>query len=412
MAVSGVLRANDGRWNVRAEGKRVRGEAAPVDARAGAGAGEVDGVDSRGEAAAPASTVAAGRAARDLGLRRAEFEIAVHLGQIEVVTARDGGRPRVPEEEIARLRKVPGFPASVADRVRTVGTAEGAALLGIAPARFTRLARAGCFCPVTFYLNRYRAVVWLYLADELSAFAAREPELLGGRAPVEMRALLDSGVDWRPRNWRSQRIDRLVSRSRDPWVRAGAQASALDPVQLAEVVDDPYERAYLVRVRPEPVFGRPASPAAREAMAELLRADDPDEILWRRISLTLELDLAREDRPAPAPGADGAARATSARGATGAASGFGGGAGPVSGAGGAAVPGAGAGVAVGTGRAASVSVAVPVPHPATVCVEASRAAAPGPPVGASGPAGCGPGLPRGRRLLARLGWRGRGGGVG
>ncbi|QLG30324.1 hypothetical protein HXS80_00690 [Streptomyces sp. CB04723] len=366
------------------------------------------GVSGRDEAAVTAPTVAAGRAARDLGLRRAEFEIAVHLGLIEVVTARDGGRPRVPEEEIARLRKVPGFPGSMAERVRTVGTAEGAALLGIAPARFTRLARAGCFCPVTFYLNRYRAVVWLYLADELSAFAAREPELLGGRAPVEMRALLETGVDRRPRNWRSQRIDRLVSRSRDPWARAAVQASALDPVQLAEVVDDPYERAYLVRVRPEPVFGRPASPAAREAMAELLPADDPDEILWRRVSLTLELDRAREDRPAPAPGGDVAARATSVRGRPGTARSVGGGAGVASGAGGAAA-GAAAGAAVGAGRAASASLVVPVPHRATACVEASRVAAAGPPAGAPGPADRAPGLPRGRGLLARLGWRGRGG---
>ncbi|MFF5772052.1 DUF6397 family protein [Streptomyces californicus] len=357
----------------------------------------------RDEAAVTASTVAAGRAARDLGLRRAEFEIAVHLGLIEVVTARDGGRPRVPEEEITRLRKVPGFPGSMAERVRTVGTAEGAVLLGIAPARFTRLARAGCFCPVTFYLNRYRAVVWLYLADELSAFAAREPELLGGRAPVEMRALLEAGVDRRPRNWRSQRIDRLVSRSRDPWARAAVQASALDPVQLAEVVDDPYERAYLVRVRPEPVFGRPASPAAREAMAELLPADDPDEILWRRVSLTLELDRAREDRPAPAPGGDVAVHATSVGGMAGAARSFGGGAGVARGAGGAAT-----GAAVGAGGAASVSLVVPVPHPATACVEASRVAA-GLPAGAPGPAGCAQGLSRGRGLLARLGWRGRGG---
>ncbi|MFB8074370.1 DUF6397 family protein [Streptomyces californicus] len=404
MAVSGVLRTNAGRRGVRAESDPGRGEAAQVDARAGAGAGGADGVSGRDEAAATAPTVAAGRAARDLGFCRAEFEIAVHLGLIEVVTARDGGRPRVPEEEIARLRKVPGFPGGMAERVRTVGTAEGAALLGIAPARFTRLARAGCFCPVTFYLNRYRAVVWLYLADELSAFAAREPELLGGRAPVEMRTLLESGVDRRPRNWRSQRIDRLVSRSRDPWARAAVQASALDPVQLAEVVDDPYERAYLARVRPEPVFGRPASPAAREAMAELLPADDPDEILWRRVGLTLELDRAREDRPAPAPGGDVAAHATSVRGTAGTARSVGGGAGVASGAGGAA-----AGAAAGAGRADSASPVVPVPHRATACVEASRVAAAGPPAGAPGPAGCAPGLPRGRGLLARLGWRGRGG---
>ncbi|MFI1186229.1 DUF6397 family protein [Streptomyces californicus] len=412
MAVSEVPRTDAGARNVRAENTHARSGPAPVDARARVGtrACREGGADRAGVAGAPASTVAAGRAARDLGLRRAEFEIAVHLGLIRVATAPDGGRPRVPEEEIARLGRVPGFPGSMVERVRTVGTAEGAALLGIAPARFTRLARAGCFCPVTFYLNRYRAVVWLYLADELRAFAAREPELLGGRAPVEMRALLESGVDWRPRNWRSQRIDRLVSRSRDPWVRAAVQASALDPVQLAEVVDDPYERAYLVRVRPEPVFGRPASPAAREAMAELLSADDPDEILWRRVNLTLELDRAREERPAPVPGGDTAVRAMSVRGATGRVSGVGGRAGAVGDVGGAVAAAAGAGAAVGAGKTAPAPVAVPVPPPATVCVEASRAAVPCSPDGALGPAEGAPSPPRGRGFLARLGWRGRGAG--
>lgn len=260
--------------------------------------------------AAPAATVAAGRASQELGIRRAEFELAAHLGLIAVVGAPGGGRPRVHEGEIARLREQPGFPDALVERVRTVGTAQGAALLDIAPARFTRLARAGCVSPVTFYLNRYRAVVWLYLADELAAFAAREPGLLAGRTPPGMRTMLESGADWRARNWRSQRIDRLLDRTTDPWARTAVQASALDPVQLVEVVDDPYERAYLVRVRPEPVFGRPGSMAAREAMAELTLADDPDEILWRRVNLTLELDRAREDRPAPRPGDDGRARAT------------------------------------------------------------------------------------------------------
>ncbi|MEI7029972.1 DUF6397 family protein [Streptomyces pratensis] len=252
----------------------------------------------------PAATVAAGRAAQELGLRRADFELAVHMGLVAVVTGPDGGRPRVPEGEIVRLRRQPGFPDELAERVRAVGTAEGAALLDIVPARFTRLARAGCFSPVTFYLNRYRAVVWLYLADELAAFAAREPGLLAGRTPLEMRTTLESGADWRARNWRTQRVDRTLNRTQDPWARAAVQASGLDPVQLAEVVDDPYERAYLARVRPEPVFGRPASTAARETMGELTLADDPDEILWRRVSLALELDLAREDRPAPRPGDD------------------------------------------------------------------------------------------------------------
>ncbi|MGQ4727567.1 DUF6397 family protein [Streptomyces sp. Ju416(a)] len=271
---------------------------------------EKQGEDRHAPSAAPAATVAAGRASQELGIRRAEFELAVHLGLIAVVGAPGGGRPRVHEEEIARLREQPDFPDALVERVRTVGTAQGAALLDIAPARFTRLARAGCVSPVTFYLNRYRAVVWLYLADELAAFAAREPELLAGRTPPGMRAMLESGADWRARNWRSQRIDRLLDRTTDPWVRTAVQASALDPVQLAEVVDDPYERAYLVRVRPEPVFGRPGSMAAREAMAELMLADDPDEILWRRVNLTLELDAAREDRPAPRPGDDGGARRT------------------------------------------------------------------------------------------------------
>ncbi|MEU5559660.1 DUF6397 family protein [Streptomyces globisporus] len=271
---------------------------------------ETKGEGGHASSVAPAATVAAGRAAQELGIRRAEFELAVHLGLVDVLGASGGGRPRVHEDEIARLREQPGFPDALVERVRTVGTAQGAALLDIAPARFTRLARAGCVSPVTFYLNRYRAVVWLYLADELAAFAAREPELLAGRTPPGMRTMLESGADWRARNWRSQRIDRLLDRTTDPWARTAVQASALDPVQLAEVVDDPYERAYLVRVRPEPVFGRPGSMAAREAMAELLLADDPDEILWRRVNLTLELDSAREDRPAPRPGDDGGAPAT------------------------------------------------------------------------------------------------------
>ncbi|RPK54409.1 hypothetical protein EES43_29080 [Streptomyces sp. ADI96-02] len=250
----------------------------------------------------PAVTLAAGRAAQELGLRKGEFELAVHMGLIAVDPVPGGGRPRVREAEIARLREQPDFPDGVAERVRTVGTAEGAALLRVAPARFTRLAKAGCLSPVTFCLNRYRAVVWLYLADEIDAFALREPELLAGPMPPEMRDALEAGGDRRARNWRLQRVDRLLKRTRDPWVRAAIEASALDPVQLAEVVDDPYERAYLLRVRPEPVFGRPVSIGAREAMARLSLADDPDEILWRRVNVTLELDRAREERAAPHPG--------------------------------------------------------------------------------------------------------------
>ncbi|MCX0247703.1 DUF6397 family protein [Streptomyces drozdowiczii] len=246
-------------------------------------------------------TFGAARAASDLGLKRNEFELAVYLGAVRVRSGPDG-RPRIDHEEIARLRAQDGFPGALRERVRTVGTAEGARLLGISPARFTRLARAGCLTPVAFYLNRYRAVVWVYLAQELEALASRSPELLVGNSPPWMRGRLDAGADWRPRNWRSRRIERLLALTDDPWVRAAIVAQGLDPVQLAEVVDDPYERAHFTRIRPEAVFGRRGSVAGREAMARLMTADEPDEILWRRISLITELDAAREARPAPRPG--------------------------------------------------------------------------------------------------------------
>lgn len=272
------------------------------------------GADGAGGAGAKAKvTVAASRAAQQLELKRGEFELAVLLGLIGVTAVQGGGRPRVRREEVARLRAQADFPEALRDRVRTVGTAEGAGLLGISPVRFTRLARAGCVSPVSFYLNRYRVVVWLYLAEDLARFAAREPALLAGKSPVGMRTMLEAGVDWRARNWRSGRIDRLLSGTDDPWVRASVQASALDAVQLGEVVDDPYERAYLARVRPEPVFGRPGSVSGRESMAQLMLADDPDEILWRRIGLTLELDRAREAGPAPRPGGEAADRSAPER---------------------------------------------------------------------------------------------------
>ncbi|WP_405638377.1 DUF6397 family protein [Streptomyces sp. NBC_01178] len=388
MTVSRALRVDAGGRNARAERGRVRAEGT----RKGAGAPAVvtcaEGVGGRDGAVARTATVAPGRAVRELGLRRTEFELAVHLGLITVVTGPDGGRPRVHEEEIERLRELPGFPGSVAERVRTVGTAEGAALLGVPPARFTRLARAGRVSPVTFCLNRYRAVVWLYLADELAAFAAREPELLGGRMPEEMRAVLETGADLRARNWRSQRIDRLVNRSPDPWARAAAHASALDPVHLAEVVDDPCERAHLARVRPGPVFERPVPMAAREAVAELMAADDPDEILWRRINLTLEVDRAREHRPAPVPGSGAeASRIPAVEVVTGNGKSAGSGAGT----------GRRAAVATGSahGReAAEVGLTSAVDSTPPVCTGASRAAVPG--------------GPRAKRLLAGLGRRGRG----
>ncbi|MFE3900652.1 DUF6397 family protein [Streptomyces sp. NPDC059153] len=245
--------------------------------------------------------MAVGTAARELQLKRGEFAIAVHMGLVRVLV-QGGGRPRVRREEVDRLRSQDGFPEALRERVHTVGTAEGAQLLGIGPDRFTKLARAGCLTPITFYLNRYRAVVWLYLAQELVEFAARQSQLLVGKSPAWVRSRLEGGADFRARNWRSRRIERLLSFTEDPWDRAAVLAGTLDPVQLAEVVDDLYERAYLARIRPEPVFGPTGSPSAREAMGRLMQAGEPDEMLWRRVGLIMELDNAREAGPAPRPG--------------------------------------------------------------------------------------------------------------
>ncbi|MDP5315913.1 DUF6397 family protein [Streptomyces poriferorum] len=246
--------------------------------------------------------ITASSAAAELELRRGEFALAVHLGIVRVGARQSGGRAGVHREEIDRLRSEDGFPGTLQERVRTVGTADGARLLGISPVRFSRLARAGCVTPVAFYLNRYRAVVWLYLAQELGGLAARSPELMVGNSPPWMRSRLDAGTDCRARNWRARRTERLLALTEDPWARAAVVGEALDPVQLAEVVDDPYERAYLGRVRPVPVFGQGGSAAGREAMAQLMLADEPDEILWRRVTLGMELDGARELRAAPRPG--------------------------------------------------------------------------------------------------------------
>jgi hypothetical protein len=254
----------------------------------------------RAAARAP-ETVVVGRAARELELRRGEFELAAELGFVRTTVGASGGRRVVGRREIERLRAAEGFPDTLRERVRTVGTAEGAEAMSISPGRFTRLARAGYLTPVKFSLNRYRAVVWLYLADELRAFADKEQTLLVGRFPRTLTAGRDPEEDLRPRNWRGRRIGHLLRMSEDPWERAAITGSVLDPVQRAELVPDPYERAYLNRLRPDLAYGRSESGAARAAMLPLLVADHPDEIRWHRSGLTALLEEARRTRPAPRP---------------------------------------------------------------------------------------------------------------
>ncbi|MEV5341236.1 DUF6397 family protein [Streptomyces sp. NPDC052676] len=244
-----------------------------------------------------------GRAARELGLKRTEFDLAVNLGRVRTVPDEGGGGRRIPRAEVDRLRSAEGFPEALLDSLRTVGTREAAALVGVTETRFTRFARLGLVTPVRFFVNRYRAVVWLYLAEELRQFAADEKNapLMKGRMPAGLREQLDAGLDLRPRNWRGRHLGFLLRRAEDPWERAGAVAALLDPVQIADLVKDPYERAHLNRFRPgPPAQSVPGSPAAQLA-ARIATADGPDEIAWLRAELTRSLEEAREHRPAPRP---------------------------------------------------------------------------------------------------------------
>ncbi|MBJ6627459.1 DUF6397 family protein [Streptomyces sp. I4(2020)] len=258
------------------------------------------------------SWVTTGRAARELGLRRTEFDLAVRLGRVRTDPGRVPGERRVARAEIERLRAGPDFPEALRRSVHAVGTAEGAELLGVAKSRFTRLARLGLLIPVAFHLNRYRAVVWLYLADELRLFGddGKHAALLTGRMPEGLRGLLDSGIDLRPRNWRGRHLGFLLREAEDPWARAGAVASFLDPLHVARVVRDPYDRSHLNTFRRRPPGGaNPDSPGARIA-ADLTTARDDDEIAWLRADLARLVDEARAHRPAPRPSAS--CRATSA----------------------------------------------------------------------------------------------------
>ncbi|MGX7760609.1 DUF6397 family protein [Streptomyces angustmyceticus] len=251
-------------------------------------------------------TFTAGRAARELELRTGEFELATQLGEVRTVAAgaddRPGGagslgRRRVPAEEIARLRAEPDFPDALRERVRTVSTTEAAALMGIGPGRAVRLTRAGCLGPVRFYVNRFGAVVWLYLAAEVAGFAEREPDLMRGNTPAAMRVMLDSGQDWRARQWRSRRVTQLMGQTDDPWETAAVIAAVLPPEELASVAENPLERSLLRRLRPTMASVITATPAARESFERVLTAEDFDEVLWYRVHLSRCLERARREEP-------------------------------------------------------------------------------------------------------------------
>ncbi|MEV7413885.1 DUF6397 family protein [Streptomyces sp. NPDC089919] len=240
----------------------------------------------------------AGRAAEELGLRRSEFEIAVELGAV----CADAGPERWSRAEIDRVRSRPEYPQELYDQVRTVQTAAGAGLLGIGSEQLRGLARCGYVTPVAYRVNRYHAVVWLYLAQELRAFAAREPELIRGFPAPGQRTALAAGEDQRPRTWRARRTGRLLRRTADPWERAAAVAAVLEPPELSLAVPDEGERILLCGLAPPPPYGHPVRPGARAVGDRLLKARGPGEVAWYRAGLELALAEARSAAgPLPPP---------------------------------------------------------------------------------------------------------------
>lgn len=243
------------------------------------------------------------RAARELALGRSAFEAGVSLGHIRTVPAGDRSGARVARAEIERLRAEPDFPGGLRRRTETAGTRDGAALLGIAPGRFGRLARLGLLSPATFRVNRYRTVVWFYPTEELRRFGAHSEHavLLTGRMPTGLRDQLNAGLDLRPRNWRTRHLCSLTDTAHGPWERAAAVASLLDPVEVARAVPDRRDRTTLDRCRPpRPDHGAPGSPAAQLA-AILMTARESDEVTLLVAELRHAVAAARVHDPVPRP---------------------------------------------------------------------------------------------------------------
>ncbi|MFD7783674.1 DUF6397 family protein [Streptomyces nojiriensis] len=234
------------------------------------------------------------QAAGELGLSRSEFARAVQLGIVRAGPRTLSGAARYARAELDRVRAQAGPPGALRERVETVAGAEAAAeVVGVGPSRFTRLARCGHVTPVGYRINRYRAVVWLYLTAELRSFAARDPGMLRGTAPPADRELMAAKADLRPRTWRGRHVGLLLRRTADPWERAAVLASVLPDGELLEAVPDPAERIVLAALGPPPPYGHPQAPAAAAVATGLLKAGPPDEIHWYRTSLDFALAGAR-----------------------------------------------------------------------------------------------------------------------
>ncbi|WP_188284369.1 DUF6397 family protein [Streptomyces sp. CBMA29] len=259
------------------------------------GAGQGPG----GGRAAP-ETVTLNRAREELGLDFTLFELALQLGEIRTVS-RGSGQWRVPVDEVTRLRDAEGHPQALLDRLRLVTSTEGAAMIGISRDRLVRLARLGLIRPVRWYVNRYRALVWVYLGHELREFAAASPAMLKGRLPAGLREALDAGQDQRALGWRSRRVAQLVRDCHDAWDEAAVWAALLGPEVTDDAVPAPFDRARLRGIRAALPPGRPGPLASPELTRSLTTADHPDEIALALVALADALGRARTEQPAPHP---------------------------------------------------------------------------------------------------------------
>lgn len=253
----------------------------------------------RGAAPGGTRTLTLNRAREELGLEFQDFELAAQLGEIATV-GDDTDRPRVTEAEIARLRDTGGGTQALLARIRLVNTTQAAELLGISRDRLLRLTRAGCVRPVRWYVNRYHALVWLYLACELQDFAAGSPALLAGRLPAAVREAADE-EDRRPREWRSRRAAQLARDARDPWEEAAVWAALLGPEMTESAVPDPYERSRLRSIHQVLPPGRPGPLADAALVRRLTTADHPDEIALGLLALADALGRARDRDPVARP---------------------------------------------------------------------------------------------------------------
>ncbi|WP_405785975.1 DUF6397 family protein [Streptomyces sp. NBC_00138] len=282
------------------------GSAGVEDARARAGSAARRELSARSKGIGPApgappgsgTLLTLGRARDTLGLDHDDFDVAVQIGEVRTVAC--GPRVRkVPAAEVARLLDPDGRPQALLDRVRLVSSTDAAKQLGIGRDRFVRLARLGYVRPLRWYVNRYRALVWMYPVQELPDLADQHPALLRGPLPEGLRGAVASGEDQRARGWRSRRVAQLLRDAYDPWEEAAVWAALLGPEAVDQALPDPYERAHLRRLRRALPPGRTGA-ATPEQIKEITTADHPDEIATALLALSETLVRARAHESAPA----------------------------------------------------------------------------------------------------------------